>query len=98
MAAATARRFLFGGFVKEVVPAFFFGEDVALVVKAVIAADFFLSVGDEKTAVKRLVQHVHDRGSRLRATVTQNARTHHVWVFVKLDRKDRKSTRLNSSH
>ena len=53
----------FGGFVKEVVPAFLFGQDVALVVQAVKAANFFLAVCDEPTAVKRFVQHIHDRGS-----------------------------------
>ena len=49
-----------GGLVEEVVPAFFLGQNIALVVQAVKAPDFFLTVGDEITAVKRFIQHVHD--------------------------------------
>ena len=57
----------FGGFVKEVVPALFFGQHIAFVIKAVGAPYFALMVGDEVTAVQGFVQHIHDHGARLGA-------------------------------
>jgi len=68
------RRLFLGGLVKEVVPAFFLGQNIALVVEAVKATDFSLTVGDEITAVERFVQYVHDGCARLRAGFTQYAR------------------------
>ena len=64
---------LLGGFVKEVVPAFFLGQNVALVVQAIEAASFFLSIGDKPAAVERFVKHIHDGRTRLRTTFTQDA-------------------------
>ena len=57
---ATTAGLFFGGFVKEVVPAFFLGQDIALVVQTIKASNFLLAVCDEPTAVKRFVQHLHD--------------------------------------
>ena len=60
MSAAVTRGFFFGCFVKEMVPTFFFGQYVALVIQAVITPDFLFAVGNEVAAVKRFVQHIHD--------------------------------------
>jgi len=63
MSAAVTRGLFFGSFVKEVVPAFLFGQYIALVIQAVITPDFLFAVGDEIASVKRFVQHIHDGGA-----------------------------------
>ena len=78
----------FGGLVKKMVPTFLFGQDVALVVQAVIAPDFFLAVRDEVTAIKRFVQHIHDGGARSGAAITQDTGTHDIGAGIELNGYD----------
>ena len=63
----------------EVTPAGLFGQDLALVVEAIVFVHMLGAIGDDVRAVQRFVLgHIHHRAAHVAAFIAQDARAHGV--------------------